>query len=157
MNIWRMLFLSGLYVGKIPFAPGTMGSVLGVVIGLPILYYSQHTLLLFSMLVAIIAVREITIWEEKAGIHDEKWIVIDEIVGVWVAIGLVGLSVCGVVLAFVLFRVFDVWKPSIIGRIDTNVKGGLGVVGDDVLAGIVAGLLGLAMLGSAQRLGIAII
>ena len=44
------------------------------------------------------------------------------------------------VLAFVFFRIFDIWKPSIIGKIDRDVKGGLGVMGDDVIAGIAAGI-----------------
>ena len=43
-------------------------------------------------------------------------------------------------LAFIFFRIFDIWKPSIIGKIDRDVKGGLGVVGDDVVAGIAAGI-----------------
>jgi phosphatidylglycerophosphatase A len=44
------------------------------------------------------------------------------------------------ILAFVYFRLFDIWKPSIIGRIDREVKGGLGVMGDDIVAGIAAGI-----------------
>ena len=61
----------------------------------------------------------------------------------------IALSICGInssnfvimaVLAFVFFRIFDIWKPSIIGKIDRDVKGGLGVMGDDVIAGIVAGI-----------------
>jgi phosphatidylglycerophosphatase A len=44
------------------------------------------------------------------------------------------------ILAFAFFRLFDIWKPSIIGKIDRDVKGGLGVMGDDVLAGIAAGI-----------------
>lgn len=61
----------------------------------------------------------------------------------------IALSICGInssnfvimaVLAFVFFRIFDIWKPSIIGKIDRDVKGGLGVMGDDVIAGIAAGI-----------------
>ena len=43
-------------------------------------------------------------------------------------------------LAFIFFRLFDIWKPSIIGKIDRDVKGGLGVMGDDVVAGFAAGI-----------------
>ena len=56
------------------------------------------------------------------------------------------------VLSFVLFRIFDIWKPSIIGKVDREVKGGLGVMGDDLLAGFFAGLLGLMLIGVMQKL-----
>ncbi|OBV28800.1 hypothetical protein BKN38_00055 [Helicobacter sp. CLO-3] len=141
-----MLFLSVLYSGKSPKAPGTAGSVLSVFLGLPILYYSTQTLFLLALLLGALAIRAIDRHEQEAGIHDESWIVIDELVGVWVAMAMAGLSVLGVALALVLFRVFDIWKPSIIGKIDRDVKGGLGVVGDDFIAGLVAGIASLALI-----------
>jgi phosphatidylglycerophosphatase A len=61
----------------------------------------------------------------------------------------IALSICGInssntlimaVLSFIFFRLFDIWKPSIIGKIDRDVKGGLGVMGDDVVAGFAAGI-----------------
>ena len=165
-------FLSVLYSGKLPKAPGTAGSALSVLLGLPILLYSAQTLFLLACLLGIIAVREIDKWEAYSGKHDEKWIVIDELVGVWLAMSILcygnpslWLTIdksadiwliistlwheghfVHIMLAFVLFRVFDIWKPSIIGRIDRKLKGGLGVVLDDVLAGLVAGIAGILVL-----------
>ena len=165
-------FLSVLYSGKLPKAPGTAGSALSVLLGLPILLYSAQTLFLLACLLGIIAVREIDKWEAYSGKHDEKWIVIDELVGVWLAMSIlcygnpslwltidksadIWLTMstlwheghfAHIMLAFVLFRVFDIWKPSIIGRIDRKLKGGLGVVLDDVAAGIVAGIAGILVL-----------
>ncbi len=135
-----------LYSGKSPKAPGTIGSIVSVIIGLPILYYSVQTLFLLACLIGVIAIREIDIFEKQSQTHDAKWIVIDELVGVWVAMAMAGLSIVGVVSAFVFFRIFDIWKPSIIGRIDRQVKGGLGVVGDDFVAGLVAGIASLALI-----------
>lgn len=149
-NHLRILFLSVLYSGKSPKAPGTAGSVLSVFLGLPILYYSAQTLFLLALLLGALAIRAIDRHEQEAGIHDESWIVIDELVGVWVAMAMAGLSVVGVVLALVLFRVFDIWKPSIIGKIDRDVKGGLGVVGDDFIAGLIAGIASLALIALCQ-------
>lgn len=142
----RIAFLSVLYSGKSPKAPGTIGSIVSVIIGLPILYYSVQTLFLLACLIGVIAIREIDIFEKQSQTHDAKWIVIDELVGVWVAMAMAGLSIVGVVSAFVFFRIFDIWKPSIIGRIDRQVKGGLGVVGDDFVAGLVAGIASLALI-----------
>ena len=78
-------------------------------------------------------------------------IVIGELAGVWITISMVGHSAFGIVLSFILFRIFDIWKPSIIGKVDREVKGGLGVMGDDLLAGFFAGLLGLILIGIMQK------
>lgn len=55
-------------------------------------------------------------------------------------------NIVGYVLAFATFRLFDIWKPSTIGKIDREVKGGLGVMGDDILAGIAGGFLSILIL-----------
>jgi phosphatidylglycerophosphatase A len=77
------------------------------------------------------------------GTHDNSEIVIDELAGMWIAMSIGGVLADSFflgVVAFVFFRLFDIWKPSIIGRIDRDVGGGMGVMGDDVVAGIFAGL-----------------
>lgn len=150
-NLAQIAFLSVLWVGKCPKASGTMGSIAGVALGLPILYLSSQTLFLLAVFVGLFAIKQVNIYEArnegKEGFsHDEGWIVIDEVVGVWIALSIAcfgEVSAIGVGSAFVLFRVFDIWKPSLIGKIDREAKGGLGVVGDDALAGIVAGLASL--------------
>ncbi|ETD27742.1 hypothetical protein HMPREF2087_00663 [Helicobacter canis NCTC 12740] len=146
----RVVFLSVLYSGRSPKAPGTAGSALSVLLGLPILLYSAQTLFLLACLLGIIAVREIDKWEAYSKKHDEKWIVIDELVGVWLTMAIIGAvagcSVSLMIVAFVTFRLFDIWKPSIIGRIDRKLKGGLGVVLDDVVAGLVAGVFSIIVL-----------
>lgn len=150
-NLAQIAFLSVLWVGKCPKASGTMGSIAGVALGLPILYFSSQTLFLLAVFVGLFAIKQVNIYEArnegKEGFsHDEGWIVIDEVVGVWIALSITcfgEVSAIGVGSAFVLFRVFDIWKPSLIGKIDREVKGGLGVVGDDALAGIIAGLASL--------------
>ena len=151
-------FLSVLYSGRSPKAPGTAGSALSVLLGLPILLYSAQTLFLLACLLGIIAVREIDKWEAYSKKHDEKWIVIDELVGVWLAMAIIGAvagcSVSLMILAFGTFRLFDIWKPSIIGRVDRKLKGGLGVVLDDVLAGLVAGVFSLVVLAILSRFGV---
>lgn len=153
-NLAQIAFLSVLWVGKCPKASGTMGSIAGVALGLPILYLSSQTLFLLAIFVGLFAIKQVNIYEArnegKEGFsHDEGWIVIDEVVGVWIALSIAcfgEVSAIGVGSAFVLFRVFDIWKPSLIGKIDREAKGGLGVVGDDALAGIIAGLASLVVI-----------
>lgn len=148
------LFLSLLYSGYSPKAPGTAGSALAVILGAPIAYYSQETLFLASIFVALVAIKHIDLYEAYTQTHDDKSIVIDELVGVWLAMSIIGFGVLECITAFVLFRIFDIYKPSLIGRIDRECKGGLGVVGDDALAGVVSGLVGaLLLLGIEKFIG----
>jgi|SRR5574344_595863 phosphatidylglycerophosphatase A len=142
---FRKFFLTVGYSGLSPKAPGTAGSFVALIFGVILLQFIDvSTLLLLSLLVTVVAIKQIDIYEKEVGLHDSDEIVIDELAGMWLA-----LSICGInseniyilaPLAFVFFRLFDIYKPSIIGRVDREVKGGLGVMGDDILAGIFAGI-----------------
>ncbi len=111
-----------------------------MLLGLPILIFSANTLFLGAIFIGLIAITQIDKEEEESKIHDSSYIVIDELVGMWLAMAISGLSLAGVVLSFIFFRIYDITKPSLIGKIDKEVKGGLGVVADDALAGVLAGL-----------------
>jgi len=140
----RKIFLTLFYSGLSPKAPGTIGSIVALIIGmlaLEILHISN--IFMIAILVTIIAIKQIDIYEKEVGVHDGKEIVIDEFVGMWLALSIAGVS-AGMwtmgIIAFIYFRIFDIWKPSLIGKIDRDVKGGWGVMGDDILAGIFAGI-----------------
>ena len=139
----RKCFLTGCYTGLLPKAPGTWGSLFGAVLAFFLLkILPQSTLFLLSILITIVAIKEINIYEKETKIHDDKRIVIDEIAGIWLAISLLPkTTLIWIILTLFFFRIFDIYKPSYIGKIDKNIKGGLGVMGDDLLAGVVAGLL----------------
>ncbi len=111
-----------------------------MLLGLPVLAFSANTLFLGAIFVGLIAITQIDKEEEESKIHDSSYIVIDELVGMWLAMAISGLSLVGVILSFIFFRIYDITKPSLIGTIDKEVKGGLGVVADDALAGVLAGL-----------------
>ncbi len=113
---------------------------MALLLGLPILAFSANTLFLGAIFVGLIAITQIDKEEEETKRHDSSYIVIDELVGMWLAIAISGLSLAGVILSFIFFRIYDITKPSLIGKIDKEVKGGLGVVADDALAGVLAGL-----------------
>lgn len=117
-----------------------------MLLGLPILIFSANTLFLAAILIGLIAIAQIDKEEEESKIHDSSHIVIDELVGMWLAMAISGLSLAGVVLSFIFFRIYDITKPSLIGKIDKEVKGGLGVVADDALAGVLAGLSALLVI-----------
>lgn len=137
----QKLFLTFFYTGLSPKAPGTAGSILATLVGVLIYtYISMETLFLLTILLAILGIKVINTYEAGGGEHDDKSIVIDEVVGVWLALVLSSGTWVQVIASFAFFRLFDIWKPSIIGKIDANVKGGVGVMGDDILAGVFAGI-----------------
>ncbi|WP_121035955.1 phosphatidylglycerophosphatase A family protein [Helicobacter pylori] len=136
----RACFLTLFFSGYSKKAPGTIGSLVALLLGLPILIFSANTLFLGAVFVGLIAIAQIDKEEEETKRHDSSYIVIDELVGMWLAMAISGLSLAGVILSFIFFRIYDITKPSLIGKIDKEVKGGLGVVADDALAGVLAGL-----------------
>lgn len=136
-------FTSVGFVGLIPGAPGTYGSL--VTLGLAYLWYSHitenifitATLILVITLLGVIASTKVS---ESLGIEDPGEIVIDELAGQWIALLAVPHHWAYWLAAFVLFRVFDIWKPWIIDKSQYLPKG-WGIMMDDVLAGIVALLI----------------
>ncbi|GAA7899850.1 phosphatidylglycerophosphatase A [Helicobacter pylori] len=142
----RACFLTLFFSGYSKKAPGTIGSLVALLLGLPILIFSANTLFLGAIFVGLIAITQIDKEEEESKVHDSSYIVIDELVGMWLAMAISGLSLAGVVLSFIFFRIYDITKPSLIGKIDKEVKGGLGVVADDALAGVLAGLSALLVI-----------
>ncbi|NHB13708.1 phosphatidylglycerophosphatase A [Helicobacter pylori] len=142
----RACFLTLFFSGYSKKAPGTIGSLVALLLGLPILIFSANTLFLGAIFIGLIAIAQIDKEEEETKRHDSSYIVIDELVGMWLAMAISGLSLAGVVLSFIFFRIYDITKPSLIGKIDKEVKGGLGVVADDALAGVLAGLSALLVI-----------
>ena len=129
-------------IGKIPIAPGTWGSIFAFFI---FIYISHYV----DMLIIVILSIPFSIWIcEKASINliekDHKSIVIDELVGIWIAlVPALYLSTQNsrtyyAVLALIFFRLFDILKPYPVSYFDKNFKNGLGIVLDDLIAGIMA-------------------
>lgn len=147
----QKLYLTFFYSGLSKFAPGTCGTAVALIPAFLVLrYLSVETLFLLSFLIFFISIKIIDDYERKTATHDSGMIVIDEVAGLFLTASLIAWvsnSLFSLVLAFVLFRLFDIAKPSIIGKVDKNVKGGLGVMGDDMLAGLFAGLLGAIIYG----------
>ncbi len=140
----RKLFLTLGYSGLSPKAPGTVGSFVALLIGMALLQIINiSTLFMLSLLITVVAVKQINVYEKEVGVHDGKEIVIDELAGMWIAMAIANCTSDNwilAIIAFVYFRLFDILKPSIIGKIDRDVQGGWGVMGDDVVAGLFAGL-----------------
>ena len=153
-----LLLAQGLGLGRLHPGPGTWGSLGGVLLTAALLLVPYPAFYVAAVLILVAASIPICSAAEKAlGETDPGSVVLDEIVAVpiafsgyaahWWAVGatprLGGISQWwpALLVAFVLFRIFDIWKPWPIGWVDQNVMGGLGVMLDDYVAGLLAALL----------------
>jgi phosphatidylglycerophosphatase A len=127
-------------IGLIPGGPGTYAAALA----LPSIYWLSHTLPLLQHLAVLLAVTVVSVfWCDRAGKaleeDDSGKIVIDEWVGVWIAlVPFVNLTFAECVVGFFAFRVLDIVKPFGIRKIDDHIHGGFGVMLDDIAAGLAA-------------------
>ena len=136
-----MFLATGFYIGNIPLAPGTFGSLIGLPLSFALAGISLTPAMLCILCFIIFAVCIADAAEKILKQNDPGCIVIDEIAGMMVT--LIGLPVSPITLAsgFIIFRILDILKPFPIRNIDKRIPGGLGVVADDVAAGIIANLL----------------
>lgn len=137
--VWRnpaCLIAFGFGSGLMPWVPGTWGTLAAIPIYL-LLASTSPFLYLFSVLIAfLLGVVVCTQASKRLGVHDYGGIVWDEVVGFLLTMFLAPQGVIWIILGFVLFRVFDIWKPYPIRLVDERVEGGLGIMLDDVLAAI---------------------
>jgi phosphatidylglycerophosphatase A len=130
--------------GYSPVAPGTVGSAAAMAIAILIEHYSDCSPLAFAA--AAIVVSAPGIWAagetaRQAGIEDPQFVVVDEVVGQWLALaGSRALNWKSWIAAFVLFRLFDIWKPFPVRQLE-SLPGGAGIVADDLMAGVYAALV----------------
>jgi len=137
-----VLFLAfGFGSGLVPRAPGTAGTVAAIPL---YLWFSQYPLTIYLALVLLVSISGVWICRQasaRLGVHDHPGIVWDEFAGFLVTMIPASSSWVWVVAGFLLFRVFDIWKPWPISWADRQLKGGLGIMLDDLLAGAIAAVI----------------
>lgn len=124
--------------GLSPYAPGTMGTLAAIP-----LYWLLHYLSLPHYCIVVLALTLFGFWicdwsAKDLGVHDYPGIVWDEIVGYLITMIAAPAGWVWIVIGFLLFRLFDIWKPWPIHWADQKVKGGVGIVLDDVIAAVYA-------------------
>jgi phosphatidylglycerophosphatase A len=132
-----ILISSFFYLGYSPVAPGTVGTVGGVILFYLISGFSSLFYLFFIIALIIFSVWVSDIASMRLGDSDPSSIVIDEVCGFLVTMFLIHPTMVNIAIGFLLFRFFDIVKPPPIRRSET-LSGGMGIVADDVLAGIFA-------------------
>ena len=135
-------FLSfGFGSGYMPVAPGTFGTLAAIPV---FLLLSQFTLTVYVVILVMMSI--FGVWlcgytSQALGVHDHKGIVWDEVVGYLITMIMMPPTLINIVAGFALFRLFDIWKPWPIGMLDRKVHGGLGIMLDDIVAGMFAAIV----------------
>ena len=127
--------------GNVRHFPGTVGSLAGLFLGVFIIFFFNHNIFLMSFFIltflGIFATDE---YLKSSKNNDPQEVVIDEVLGQWIAIAFVPFTASSLILAFVIFRILDIGKPFPINKIEA-IKGYIGVIGDDILAGVVTAII----------------
>ena len=138
---WTRFFATGLGVGLIPWAPGTFGTLLAVPLVWLAAQSGHFSYMAITIAMVIFAVLMAHLDEMRSKRHDSSEIVIDEVAGFMVAMTWLPNTWQAYLFGFVLFRLFDIWKPFPIRQIDRDMPGGFGVVMDDVAAGLIVNII----------------
>ena len=143
------LVATALGAGLVPKAPGTCGTLMAVPLAVLLAHLGPLWLWAGALLVSVIGIWAAGVYCRATGKEDNQQIVIDEVAGYLVTMLLVPATALNLALGFGLFRLFDIWKPGPVRYLDRNVHGGLGVMADDLMAGVIGAVVLYAM----HRLG----
>jgi len=138
------LLATWFFCGRSPKAPGTAGSLAALIIAIVLHEYAGFTRWHFLLLAAILflpAVWAAGVTARAANLKDPQFVVVDEVLGQWIALaGAQSLNWKSYLAAFVVFRLFDIWKPPPVRQLE-SLPGGWGINMDDVMAGVYAALV----------------
>ena len=138
-NLKRFVTFGG--AGLSPRAPGTVGTLAALPLAALTLWAGPLWHMTAVLLLTGFSIWACEMYQRQAGGHDRQEIVIDEVIGLLIAVTWLPLTWQTLAAGFVLFRFFDILKPFPISVLDKKVKGGVGVVADDVAAGLIANLI----------------
>lgn len=143
---WATAVATVLYVGRVPFAPGTAGALVAI----PFAYFlSPMSWIGWLVLLLGLTVGSTVLVEQHLQTTDDpdpSEVVADEFVGQLIALAVVPMEAVWVLAAFGLFRLFDIWKPGPVGWAERSFKGAVGVMADDIVAGLIAASILVGMM-----------
>lgn len=149
-------FVTFFGVGLAPKAPGTFGTLAALPLIWALFSIGPFVYMAVTLALALVAIFMCQIYESRSGRHDQPEIVIDEVLGIMIAMTWLPMTWQSFVAAFVLFRILDIWKPFPIGYLDQRIPGGVGVIADDVAAGLITNIVLQVILNQTNWLGIQI-
>ena len=139
---WIRFLATGCGAGLLRPAPGTWGTLVGIPLVWLFALADPYGYMVAAIALVFLGVWICDLYEARGGAHDSSEVVIDEVAGFVITMTWLPLDSWKVWLAgFLLFRLLDITKPLVIGQIDRRMKGGFGVMMDDVLAGVIANFI----------------
>lgn len=136
-----MFLATGCYIGNISFAPGTFGSVLGLLLCFFLSKIDFSIAVLLTLIFILSAIWIAGEAEKILGEEDPGCIVIDEIAGIILTLSGLPFNITSMTGGFLIFRALDIWKPYPIRLLENKFSGGIGIVLDDVVAGILSNVI----------------
>ncbi len=136
-----LVIATGFGAGYCPGAPGTAGALLGLPIGWALSFINPAAALAVLASLTVLGFWAGDMAEQVLGQKDPSIVVIDEIAGMAVAMWAIQLTLVSVAVLFILFRLFDIWKPFPVKNMEDMFRGGIGIMMDDVMAGVYANIL----------------
>jgi phosphatidylglycerophosphatase A len=136
-----MFLATGCYIGNISFAPGTFGSVLGLLLCFFLSKINFSIAVLLTLIFILSAIWIADKAEKILGEKDPGCIVIDEIAGIILTLSGLPFNITSMIAGFLVFRALDIWKPYPIRLLENKFSGGIGIVLDDVAAGIFSNVI----------------
>jgi phosphatidylglycerophosphatase A len=153
--LWATLVATSMGAGFVPKAPGHSGTLTAVPLAWALAKGGRWVFVAGLLVVSLVGWWAAELFGRASGKEDDQRIVIDEVAGYLTTLLLVPITPVNLILAFVLFRFFDITKPPPVRQLDQHIGGGLGVMVDDLMAGVYAGavLFALQHYGVCARLG----
>jgi phosphatidylglycerophosphatase A len=143
--LWATVIATAGGAGLSPVAPGTCGTLVAIPLAWALARSGIVVFAAATLVVSVIGIIASSAFCKATGVDDDQRIVIDEVAGYLVTILLVPHSWVNLAIGFFVFRLFDIWKPGPIRLVDERVHGGLGVMLDDLAAGVVGALVMLGL------------
>ena len=126
--------------GRSPKAPGTVGTLGAIPFVLSLAQLGPIPYMVITYVLILVSIPVINSYQKATGTEDSSRVVIDEVAGFLITMTWLPMGWKSLALGFLFFRILDIWKPWLIGRLDRSLKGGLGVMADDIVAGMVANI-----------------
>ena len=142
---WATLVATSCGAGFMPVAPGHTGTATAVALAWALSRVGAWCFGLGLFVVVAVGTLAAEVWGQATGVPDDQRIVVDEVAGYLVTVMLVPRTWANLLVGFVVFRTLDVWKPGPIRRVDEHVGGGVGVMADDLVAGVIGAFVMLAL------------
>jgi phosphatidylglycerophosphatase A len=143
--LWATLVATSCGAGFMPLAPGPTGTLTAVALAWGLSHVGAWAYGLVLFVVLAVGTLAAEVWGQATGIPDDQRIVIDEVAGYLGTLMFVPRSWPNLIVGFFVFRILDVWKPGPVRRADENIGGGVGVMADDLVAGVIGAFVMVAL------------